>query len=98
MSATTALSRLSSFAWTMARTAAGAYNLLFVASSVGVQVAAARFASGFDGNYGAWYAFTVFQFPYGVFVVSIATALMPKLSKRFAGATWTATALRSPSA
>jgi putative peptidoglycan lipid II flippase len=30
-----------------------------------------------------WYAFTVFSLPYGIFVVSVATALMPELSVRF---------------
>lgn len=56
---------------------------LFVASSVGVQVAANLFGSTFSGASNLWYAFIVFQLPYGVFVVAIATALMPELSERF---------------
>lgn len=58
--------------------------LLFVAASVGVQVAANLFGSSFGGASNLWYAFIVFQLPYGVFVVAIATALMPELSERFA--------------
>lgn len=58
--------------------------LVFVASSVGVQAVANFFGSSFCGVEKLWYAFTVFQLPYGVFVVAIATALMPDLSERFA--------------
>ncbi len=58
--------------------------LVFVAASVGVQVVANFFGSGYCGVEKLWYAFTVFQLPYGVFVVAIATALMPELSERFA--------------
>lgn len=57
--------------------------LVFVASSVGVQFAANYLGSGFDGVAQLQYAFTIFQLPYGVFVVAIATALMPELSERF---------------
>ncbi|MGI8649691.1 MAG: murein biosynthesis integral membrane protein MurJ [Rubrobacter sp.] len=57
--------------------------LVFVAASVGVQVVANFFGSGYCGVEKLWYAFTVFQLPYGVFVVAIATALMPELSERF---------------
>lgn len=58
--------------------------LVFVASAVGVQVVANRLASRFDGVDELWYAFVIFQLPYGIFVVAIATALMPELSERFA--------------
>lgn len=58
--------------------------LVFVASSVGVQFMANRIGSQFGGVANLWYAFMVFTLPYGVFVVSIATALMPELSERYA--------------
>ncbi len=57
--------------------------VVFVASSVGVQFAANYLGSSFDGNASLLYAFTIFQLPYGVFIVAIATALMPELSERF---------------
>lgn len=57
--------------------------LVFVAASVGVQLAANFFGTTFGGVADLWYAFTVFSLPYGVFVVAIATALMPELSERF---------------
>lgn len=57
--------------------------LVFVAASVGVQVAANFLGSSYDGVANLQYAFTIFQLPYGVFVVAIATALMPELSERF---------------
>jgi len=58
--------------------------LVFVASSVGVQLVANRVGSQFVGVDTLWLAFTIFQLPYGVFVVAIATALMPELSERHA--------------
>lgn len=55
--------------------------LVFVASSVGVQLIAYRLASGFGGTAEIQYAFIIFQLPYGVFAVAIATALTPELSE-----------------
>ena len=57
--------------------------LVFVAASVGVQTAANYFGTLFSGVSDLWYAFTIFSLPYGVFVVAIATALMPELAERF---------------
>ena len=56
---------------------------VFVAATVGVQVVANLFGSRFGGVEKLFYAFVIFQLPYGVFVVAIATALMPELSERF---------------
>jgi putative peptidoglycan lipid II flippase len=56
---------------------------VFVAATVGVQVVANLLGSRFGGVEKLFYAFVVFQLPYGVFVVAIATALMPELSERF---------------
>jgi putative peptidoglycan lipid II flippase len=58
--------------------------LVFTAATVGVQAAANLFGSRFGGVEKLYYAFVVFQLPYGVFVVAIATALVPELSERFA--------------
>jgi putative peptidoglycan lipid II flippase len=58
--------------------------VVFVASSVGVQLVANLLGSRFDGIANLWYAFMIFTLPYGVFVVAIATALMPELSERHA--------------
>ena len=58
--------------------------LIFTAATVGVQVAVNLFGSRFGGVEKLYYAFVVFQLPYGVFVVAIATALVPELSERFA--------------
>ncbi|QIN77984.1 murein biosynthesis integral membrane protein MurJ [Rubrobacter marinus] len=58
--------------------------LVFVAAAVGVQVVANYLGSRYDGVEELWYAFTIFSLPYGVFVVSVATALAPELSERFA--------------
>jgi putative peptidoglycan lipid II flippase len=56
--------------------------VVLVAASVGFQLLAANFAT----RYGAYaelnYAFTIFSLPYGLFVVAIATALMPELSEK----------------
>jgi putative peptidoglycan lipid II flippase len=57
--------------------------LVFTAATVGVQVAVNLFGSSFGGVAKLYYAFVVFQLPYGVFVVAIATALVPELSERF---------------
>jgi putative peptidoglycan lipid II flippase len=57
--------------------------VVFVAAAVGIQVVANYLGSRFDGVEKLWYAFTVFSLPYGIFVVSVATALMPELSERF---------------
>jgi putative peptidoglycan lipid II flippase len=56
---------------------------VFVAATVGVQVVANLLGSHFGGVEKLFYAFVIFQLPYGVFVVAIATALMPELSERF---------------
>jgi putative peptidoglycan lipid II flippase len=58
--------------------------LVFTAATVGIQVAVNLFGSRFGGVEKLYYAFVVFQLPYGVFVVAIATALVPELSERFA--------------
>jgi putative peptidoglycan lipid II flippase len=58
--------------------------LVFVAATVGVQVVANLFASRSDGVDELYYAFIVFLLPYGVFVVSIVTALVPDLSESYA--------------
>lgn len=57
--------------------------LVLVAATVGVQVVANLFASRFDGVDELYYAYIVFLLPYGIFVVSIATALAPELSEKF---------------
>ena len=56
---------------------------VFVAATVGIQVVANLLGSRFGGVEKIFYAFVIFQLPYGVFVVAIATALMPELSERF---------------
>src|SRR5215210_3725708 len=58
--------------------------LVFTVATVGVQAAVNLFGSRFGGVEKLYYAFVVFQLPYGVFVVAIATALVPELSERFA--------------
>ena len=58
--------------------------LVFVAATVGVQVVANLFASRFDGVDELYYAFIVFLLPYGIFAVSITTALVPELSEKYA--------------
>ena len=59
--------------------------VVLVAASVAFQLLAAHLAS----HYGAYaelnYAFTIFSLPYGLFVVAIATALMPELSEKHSG-------------
>jgi putative peptidoglycan lipid II flippase len=60
--------------------------LVLVAATVGVQVAVNLFGSSFGGVEKLYYAFVIFSLPYGVFVVAIATALVPELSERSARA------------
>jgi putative peptidoglycan lipid II flippase len=57
--------------------------LVFTATTVGVQAAVNLFGSRFGGVEKIYYAFVIFQLPYGIFVVAIATALMTELSERF---------------
>lgn len=57
--------------------------LVLVAATVGVQITANLFASRFDGVDELYYAYIIFLLPYGIFVVSIATALTPDLSEKF---------------
>jgi len=58
--------------------------VVFVAASVGIQLFANFLGSGFYGSAELQYAFTIFQLPYGVFVVAIVTALVPELSESHA--------------
>jgi putative peptidoglycan lipid II flippase len=57
--------------------------LVLVAASVGVQAVAYFIGTSFNAAPQLYYAFTIFSLPYGVFVVAIATALMPELSEKF---------------
>ncbi len=57
--------------------------VVLVAASVGVQAVAYLIGTSFNAAPQLYYAFTIFSLPYGVFVVAIATALMPELSERF---------------
>jgi putative peptidoglycan lipid II flippase len=56
--------------------------VVLVAASVGFQLYGAYLATGFEALAELNYAFTIFSLPYGVFVVAIATALMPELSEK----------------
>ncbi len=56
--------------------------LVLVAASVGVQFFANLFASQFAAIPDILYAFAVFSLPFGIFVVAVATALMPELSEK----------------
>ena len=56
--------------------------VVLVAASVGFQFLAAHLASRFDAVAELGYAFTIFSLPYGIFVVAIASALMPELSEK----------------
>ncbi len=58
--------------------------VVLVAASVGFQLFGAYLASRFDAVSELNYAFAIFSLPYGVFVVAIATALMPDLSEKHA--------------
>jgi putative peptidoglycan lipid II flippase len=53
-----------------------------VAASVGLQFVVNYLATQFNAAAQIAYAFTVFSLPYGVFVVAIASVLMPELSER----------------
>jgi len=57
--------------------------LVLVAASVGVQAFAYFMGTSFNAAPQLYYAFTIFALPYGVFVVAIATALMPELSEKY---------------
>ncbi|CAN5786471.1 N/A [soil metagenome] len=57
--------------------------VVLVAASVGFQLFGAYLATGFEALAELNYAFTIFSLPYGVFVVAIATALMPELSEKY---------------
>jgi putative peptidoglycan lipid II flippase len=56
--------------------------VVLVAASVGFQLFGAYLATGFEALAELNYAFTIFSLPYGIFVVAIATALMPELSEK----------------
>ena len=56
--------------------------VVLVAASVAFQAFGAFLATGFEALAELNYAFIIFSLPYGVFVVAIATALMPELSER----------------
>jgi putative peptidoglycan lipid II flippase len=57
--------------------------IILVAASVGVQAVAYLIGTSFNAAPQLYYAFTIFSLPYGVFVVAIATALMPELSEKY---------------
>jgi putative peptidoglycan lipid II flippase len=57
--------------------------LVLVAASVGVQTAAYFIGTSFNAAPQLFYAFTIFSLPYGVFVVAVATALMPELAEKY---------------
>ena len=56
--------------------------VVLVAASVGFQLYGAYLATRFEALSELNYAFTIFSLPYGIFVVAIATALMPELSEK----------------
>ena len=56
--------------------------VVLVAASVGFQLVAAHLATRYGAYADLTYAFTIFSLPYGIFVVAIATALMPDLSEK----------------
>lgn len=56
--------------------------LVLVAASVGLQAVANFFATSFNAATQLGLAFVIFSLPYGIFVVAIATALMPELSEQ----------------
>ena len=58
--------------------------VVLVAASVGFQLVGVSLASQFKAVAELNYAFTIFSLPYGIFVVAIATALMPELSEKHA--------------
>jgi putative peptidoglycan lipid II flippase len=58
--------------------------VVLVAASVAFQLVGVSLASQFKAVAELNYAFTIFSLPYGIFVVAIATALMPELSEKHA--------------
>ncbi|CAN5522654.1 hypothetical protein BH24ACT22_BH24ACT22_22030 [soil metagenome] len=56
--------------------------LVLVAASVGLQAVANYFATSFNAAVELGLAFVIFSLPYGIFVVSVVTALMPELSEQ----------------
>src|SRR5215218_4164093 len=56
--------------------------VVLVAASVGFQFLTVSLASRYGALAEVNYAFTIFSLPYGLFVVAIATALMPDLSEK----------------
>ena len=56
--------------------------LILVAASVGLQAVGYFFATQFNAATQLGLAFVIFSLPYGIFVVAIATALMPDLSEQ----------------
>jgi len=58
--------------------------VVLVAASVAFQAFGAYLATQFKAVAALNYAFVIFSLPYGVFVVAIATALMPELSEKHA--------------
>lgn len=58
--------------------------VVLVAASVAFQLVSVSLASQFKAVAELNYAFTIFSLPYGIFVVAIATALMPELSEKHA--------------
>lgn len=58
--------------------------VVLVAASVAFQLVSVSLASQFRAVAELNYAFTIFSLPYGIFVVAIATALMPELSEKHA--------------
>lgn len=57
--------------------------VVFVGSWISVQLFGQFLATQFNAAPQLQYAFTVFQLPYGIFAVAVATALMPELSESF---------------
>ena len=58
--------------------------VLFVVSSILLQAISTHFASLYNANADLGYAFVVFTLPYGIFVISLETVLMPELSEKYA--------------
>jgi putative peptidoglycan lipid II flippase len=58
--------------------------IILVAASVGFQMFGTYLATQFKAAAAFNYAFAIFSLPYGVFVVAVATALMPELSEKYA--------------
>ncbi|MGH3148038.1 MAG: murein biosynthesis integral membrane protein MurJ [Rubrobacter sp.] len=56
--------------------------VILVAASVAFQFFGSYLATRFEAAADLNYAFTIFSLPYGIFVVAVATALMPELSEK----------------